>query len=91
MPRLGELQHKFIAEFIGDTIPDGVILISEKYETSAHNCPCGCDEKIVIPLGENGWEATYKDGRITLNPSLANRTPCKSHYYIRDGKVVWCE
>jgi hypothetical protein len=29
-------------------------------------------------------------GRPTLRPSVWLRTGCRSHFWIRDGRVEWC-
>lgn len=42
-------------------------------------------------LWSNGWSCSVKDGKVTFGPSVGNfQFPCKSHYWIQDGKVVWC-
>lgn len=67
---------------------DGIIYISEKYNTSTHRCLCGCGEKTVLPLNHNGstfgWNLIkHDDGKISFTPSIGNyNLPCKSHYII---------
>ena len=54
-------------------------------------CACGCGEKTVTPLGENGWNLTFDENGLSLKPSIGNfNIPCKSHYFITNNKVRWC-
>jgi len=74
------------AEFV-ETVPkelkQGVIYISEKYNTSVHACLCGCLCEVVLPLGDKGWNCTLKNGKVSFTPSVGNyQQPCKSHYII---------
>lgn len=83
-------------EFIPDDkdLKEGVIYVSRKYRTATHLCPCGCNSKIVTPLKDGFWkfhiDAITND--ITLYPSIGNfDLKCRSHYFIRDSRIVWCE
>ena len=74
-------------------IEDGILYISKKFSTTFHNCPCGCGEVVVIPITisfADGWELFIENDHVSLHPSLLQRFACKSHYYIRKGKIVWC-
>ncbi len=75
---------------IPKTLEDGVLYISEKYGTSAHNCCCGCQGKVVLPLKEGRWRLTKKNGKVSLNPSVGNWSlACQSHYWIENNAVRW--
>ena len=73
---------------------DGEIYISRKFELAIHLCACGCREQTVTPIddGTHGWTFTHGEtGGVTLHPSIGNQNmPCKSHYWVQDGKIVWC-
>ncbi|MBO5495650.1 MAG: hypothetical protein J5964_08030 [Eubacterium sp.] len=57
-----------------------------------HLCPCGCNEKVVLPIGRDQWVLTYDGEGITMSPSIGNfQFPCESHYYIRNNNVKWLE
>src|SRR5450631_507424 len=80
-------------EFV-DRIPkvldDGVIYISQKYATAAHNCCCGCGTKIVTPLKPGRWRLETRDGAVSLYPSIGNWSAgCQSHYWIRANRIDW--
>ncbi len=71
----------------------GVLYASQKYRTAAHLCACGCGEKVRTQLGPLGWHLTKeRSGDPTLFPSIGNwQKPCHSHYFIRNGRVLWQE
>lgn len=71
-------------------LEQGVLYISERFKTAIHLCACGCGEKVVTPLNPSGWSVRISGGQATLNPSIGNWSmKCKSHYFIRNNKVVW--
>lgn len=57
-------------------------------------CPCGCGrviELLVIPEAKPRWDLTVDaKGRPTLSPSVWLQKGCKSHFWLRDGRVQWC-
>lgn len=64
-------------------------------------CPCGCEKGsgegwVAIPVGpehKSGscWGAMVRDGKLTLNPSIARTgQTCRAHFFIRDNRVDWC-
>jgi len=77
-------------EYMPAQLEDGVLYVSEKYRTAAHLCPCGCAQKVRTQLGPLGWSLKRTRKGPTLWPSIGNwQKDCRSHYYIRDGKVLW--
>ena len=58
-------------------------------------CPCGCGDLIELNLSPPGpplWRVERIDGqRITMHPSIWRTAGCRSHFWIRDGEIVWCE
>lgn len=83
------------AEFVESAPRDlraGVIYISDRFHTALHLCCCGCGREVVTPLNPAGWSYYYRDGDITLRPSIGNWSlPCRSHYLIIKNKVVWAK
>ena len=58
-------------------------------------CPCGCGTHTQLHLQKwknrphwNVSEITF--GTLTIHPSIQRVDGCKSHYFIREGKVQWC-
>ncbi|MFV0387698.1 MAG: DUF6527 family protein [Pyrinomonadaceae bacterium] len=81
--------HKFV-EFFPDALEDDVLYVSFTYATVNHKCACGCGNEVVTPLSPTDWKLTFDGVSITLYPSIGNwNFDCRSHYWIRDNKVVW--
>ncbi len=82
------LQH---VEYMPKQLEPGILYVSEQFSTAAHLCACGCGEKIRTPLGPTEWSVVEKAGRPSVWPSVGNwQKACRSHYIIRDGRIVWC-
>jgi hypothetical protein len=76
-------------EMLPPILENGKLYISKKYGTAIHLCCCGCGTKIVTPLKPTDWSITERNGRVTLRPSVGNwNHPCRSHYIIRDNRVI---
>jgi hypothetical protein len=69
----------------------GVLYVSEEFGAAAHLCPCGCGTKVRTPLGPTDWTLQETVNGPTLFPSIGNwQLPCRSHYLIKEGRIVWC-
>jgi Family of unknown function (DUF6527) len=57
-------------------------------------CPCGCGaflQMALVPEGHPRWTATsHWDGTTSLYPSVWRQKGCRSHFFLRHGKVNWC-
>ena len=57
-------------------------------------CPCGCGERIDLNLLKQVrpcWTLEeHPDGTISLMPSVWRQKGCKSHFFVRRGKIDWC-
>lgn len=83
------IQHKFV-EFIPNQVEQDVLYISVEYKTAVHLCICGCGNKVVTPLSPTDWELRFDGKTVSLSPSIGNwNFECKSHYWIKKGKVEW--
>lgn len=81
------LQH---VHYMPKDLEAGVLYVSKEFGTAAHLCACGCGSKIRTPLGPTEWSLEETARGPTLYPSVGNwQQPCKSHYWIRNGQVVW--
>lgn len=58
-------------------------------------CPCGCGQRLEMMLLKGvkpRWSASVDcRGHVTLHPSVWLQKGCKSHFWVRSGKIVWCE
>ena len=56
-------------------------------------CPCGCGETIELLLPRfvsPRWSLVVDDiGRPTLSPSVWRNEGCRSHFFVKRGRVVW--
>lgn len=79
-------------EFIPERLEQGILYISRKYGTAIHLCCCGCGKEVVTPIGATDWSLKITGNNVTLYPSIGNWSfECRSHYWIRNSRVVWAE
>lgn len=57
-------------------------------------CPCGCGhmiELLVVAEAKPRWDVTVDaKGRPTLSPSVWLQKGCRSHFWLRNGRIHWC-
>lgn len=71
-------------------LESGVLYVAEEFGAAAHLCPCGCGCKVRTPLGPTEWSLEETKSGPSLYPSIGNwQLPCKSHYWITQGEVIW--
>lgn len=76
--------------YIPKVLEQGVLYVSDEYRTASHLCACGCGSKVVTPISPAEWTFSQSPNGPTLWPSIGNwQMPCRAHYIIRDGKVLW--
>jgi hypothetical protein len=82
------LDHRFV-DHIPDAIEPGVLYVSMKYATAAHQCCCGCGSEVITPFTPTDWSLTYDGDSISLSPSIGSwSSPCRSHYFMEKGRVI---
>lgn len=55
-------------------------------------CVCGCGREVVTPFRSDSWTISYDGVGVSVRPSIGNGAlPCRSHYIIRDNRIVWLE
>lgn len=81
-----------------DHIKDGVLVIArEEGElwAAAFMCPCKCGERIELALAPEVrpfWRLTsVRKKSATLHPSVWRNVGCKSHFWVRNGRIRWCQ
>lgn len=91
MKKRSQLSHRFV-EFLPEEIEEGVLYVSLTYATASHRCCCGCGREVVTPLAPTDWKLIFDGENVSLYPSIGNwEFPCRSHYWIHDGRVQWAE
>ena len=84
-----KIRPKFVQKIPSD-VEEGYIYISMEYDITAHRCPCGCKNKVDIPLSPSGWTIAH-NGSVSIRPSISSsHLRCGSHYWIKDNEVLWC-
>lgn len=73
-----------------------VIVGDETYRKWAcFRCPGGCGEVILLSLNTSrrpSWKVILDWlKRPTLDPSVRQLNECKCHFWVRKGRVEWCE
>jgi hypothetical protein len=77
-------------EFLPKRLDEGVLYVSVTYATTTHRCFCGCGKKVVTPLSPTDWRLTFNGETVSLDPSIGNWSyPCRSHYILRNGRIIW--
>src|SRR3546814_15221894 len=55
-----------------------------------HLCGCGCGNEVGLRLSPTDWRLTDEGQSISVRPSIGSWSrPCRSHYFIDGGRVVW--
>lgn len=89
-----------VVEMEGDTLPAEmprrllVHMVDGRMSWSAGLvCPCGCGEVIELLLlrsADPHWTLSIdRYDRPTLHPSVWKKVGCKSHFWLRKGRVIW--
>lgn len=80
-----------------ESLPDGhpkdLVLLDPDWHAQML-CPCGCGDTLHIMLNEVGsprWDyALGPNNELTLTPSINRIEGCRSHFFVKNGKVEWC-
>jgi hypothetical protein len=62
---------------------------------AAFKCPCGCGSTIQLSLlkyDSPRWSLHVEDdGTGTLSPSVWRSQGCRSHFFLKKGRTLWCD
>ena len=94
-----------VEEYFPEKAEEGKIYYSEQLKMVSFLCPCGCGNRLhcrmepfskrVHVKDEQLWDIklipNLKDSsfKITLYPSVRSLLKCKSHFFIRQNKIIW--
>lgn len=91
----GSRQHRFELRHVTQmpaVLEPGILYVAAEYGAAAHLCACGCGSKVRTPLGPAEWVLEETRNGPTLEPSIGNwQRPCRSHYWIVEGRVHWAD
>ncbi|WP_322069510.1 DUF6527 family protein [Paraburkholderia bannensis] len=84
----------------GETLPEklprrNLVLLQDSGEnwSVGMRCPCGCGQPIelaLIPEARPKWRLQVEHSHApTLSPSIWMKEGCRSHFFLRHGRVEW--
>ncbi len=72
-----------------------VVVDSGHAKWACLRCPCGCGDKIQLSLNPTRrprWAVRIDWlGRPSVEPSIHQLDGCRSHFWIRGGRIIWCK
>jgi hypothetical protein len=89
------LETAFVTELPSELRSDTVYVITDDGEpwSAGMLCPCGCREVLYMSLldGSPSWSlSTHRNGTASLSPSVWRTQGCRSHFFLRRGRIDWC-
>lgn len=83
------LNPQFVERF-PERLEPGELYLAMEFATAAHLCACGCGNKVLTPFSPTDWQMFFDGETVSLKPSIGNWSfHCRSHYWVRSGRVVW--
>jgi hypothetical protein len=84
-----ELPDRLVSKTVYAVGEDG------QYWLAALTCPCGCGDTIQLSMMQGQrprWTLVERHMRFpTLAPSVDRTVGCKSHFFVRGGRIQWCQ
>jgi len=86
----------FVDEFPDSLRPRAIYIAGETGHAWAASmvCPCGCGDMIqlnLLPQVRPCWQVeTHEDGTVSIAPSVWRQQGCRSHFFVRRGRIDWC-
>lgn len=92
-----EKLYKFrFVDDIPDRLRSGIVYLVGNdgyYWQAVMLCPCGCEKVLHMNLIEDYepcWTYIIHPKTISLSPSVNRMVECRSHFFLRNGKIEWC-
>jgi len=83
------LTPQFVEKF-PERLEPGELYLAMEFATAVHLCACGCGNKVITPFSPTDWQMSFDGETVSLKPSIGNWSfRCRSHYWVRSGRVVW--
>lgn len=86
MRKSGDIPERLknrIIYLIGDELPWLLVI----------RCPCSCGDEIRLNLLQEespNWRYKITNKSIDVHPSIRRVRGCKSHFWIKNGRIIWC-
>lgn len=82
-------RHEVVGS-IPEVLKPNTLYVTTDADVAGHLCACGCGREVITPLSPTDWSVSFDRQGATLYPSIGNWAfPCRSHYFISNGGVVW--
>ena len=95
-PKVQLYHYKHVEEFPHSLETHKLYIAGENgfFWAASMLCPCGCGAVIELNLLKKArpcWTPhEHPDGLVSLVPSVWRRQGCRSHFYLRRGRIDWC-
>ena len=82
-------KHEVVGS-IPEVLQPNTLYVAAEGDVAGHLCACGCGREVFTPLSPTDWSVSFDRRGASLSPSIGNWAfPCRSHYFIWNGAVVW--
>lgn len=85
------------SEDMPETVRKWVVYVvggEKQHWAACLKCPCGCGSTIHLNLLREAnpcWRIRIKHERVSISPSIWKLQGCLSHFFIRNGSVLWAK
>lgn len=69
-----------------------VVHANGKDRWAVFRCPCGCDDLVTLSLQDvhnPHWRLSGQASTPSLYPSVWRTEGCRSHFWVKGGRVQW--
>ena len=91
----GTTEHRDEANRLLDEPGDTVLVERGVPRSLVMRCPDGCGETLTINLDRRAGKAwrlrAEKNATWSLYPSVWKVDGCRSHFIVRQSRIIWCE
>lgn len=88
----GKFRYATVEDF-PESLEESKVYVADAWG-AALLCPCGCGDVIQLNLLKNvrpRWRVReHFDHSVSLTPSVWRRHGCRSHFFLRRGRIEWC-
>jgi hypothetical protein len=92
-----KLYELIVVSELPKNINENVLYIEGNVTSDEHwyallKCPCGCNENIMLNLMDDAdpcWKLESNESNFSITPSIWRTKNCKSHFWLRNRKIVW--
>jgi hypothetical protein len=90
----GRYKFRFVEESPEDLKAWTIYIVKDGDEPDSliFKCPCGCESRVELNLLTDcrpQWTFKVKGKKISISPSVWATRGCRSHFWIREGRVQW--